>query len=656
MSTKLEKAKQLIAQKKYKKALELLRKVPLESFESLELQIQCLFNQKQYKLAKIRLEKAKTFANTPQQKLNILNNLASVSQRLGQAGDGIGYLKQILDMDGTLNTANQRMSLVKLAYIEKDFKTVEKYGPLLINTQEHSMAALLALSQTAIKTKNTKDAIKYLDRIVAEIRTKNVKDFNPRDILYVLDSYHELAEHNKEKVCLDYLEEEFKYEAWFINAKNRSVEKKSENVIKDFKTITPKMSAKAGITGENEKTVRFIKNLKASLEDMGSKFHPNLTITESQGEIAVLCNKLTTKNEIFMDVPLECIPLRADYRFSLDDSGKLTCLAKKNMMNPKSRHIMNIMVEMFNAADKLSRWKASYPLFSLAGFKAIFDKLLLARTNAGGYSIYYFSNKKQIPDEDVINSFFSSRVFSFLQNDLHAAKIKTKNEIERGFIPLIDLTNHSMQAEPFHSDSNSNSLKTYLQPGEAGREVFVRYNLDDPLVTFLSYGFIDQSANWVYTIPLSISTPSGLTLDIKNDLAMVQPDTLPTHMKGLANYFPAQCNRQGNIVTISKLVIPGKEHAGSLKTILAYILKQIDFDGRYTNETKLNQEIDSIENQILSLNRTYWQELRELLDVQMSGKKPLPEPAGPLLKELCEFYIEHIRQYTNYGGVMIKLS
>jgi Flp pilus assembly protein TadD len=82
MSTKLAQAKQLFAKSKFKKALQVVKKVTtknnLERYEILEVEASRHFNEKNYPFALVKMKQAQTFAENSENKTKTLNNLAII--------------------------------------------------------------------------------------------------------------------------------------------------------------------------------------------------------------------------------------------------------------------------------------------------------------------------------------------------------------------------------------------------------------------------------------------------------------------------------------------------------------------------------------------------------------------------------------------------
>jgi tetratricopeptide (TPR) repeat protein len=670
MNSKFEQVKALVAQKKYKKALPLIRKINQKQseicFETLALEVACLFNEKNYKLAYIKGKQLWSYASALTQKLRALNNLAAICEKLNMVEEAIDYLKESLDLDGSLNTTANRYSLLKFAFSIGDYTTVREYGPFLSNVTDYSIDALLLLAQSAINTKEFEEAAMYLTRIVGDIRTGTRSNVNQLVIVKVLNGFHVIKDYKKEQVFLNYLLPKYGHLKWYNDTSIRLTNINKLNEVKPYvhsvgvpiereknETSNETVRCSLEVTGSSIEIVQVVRKLQSTLINMGAYFHPALAIVEKGGEINVLCMANNTKNEILIEVPIRCMPIISDYRFSLDEQAKLCVKAKKKMLNSEAKVVVELLVQLYNLCDKLNSWKHSYPLFSLAGFKIIFDKLLQAQSNRAMYEKYYAINFNKISEKSIIQSFLGSRVMNIEVAELKKLGIQSKRKVEAVLLPIFDLINHKMRETRFLTDEKQSSIKAFTGVGDLGREVFVQYSLDDPLITCLSYGFVDNSAEWVYSVPLVLKTKAGREIEVHNLVEYTNPEEIPGNMREFVDYFPTNIFRTNKNVIVSKLVIPGAKHPHILRIVLSHMLKKIDFEHFYTDEETLNNEILFLEKQLIDLNDKYWIELAEMIKAQIETEQPINLAVSKQLNELCVFYRKHLNRYANNSALQL---
>jgi tetratricopeptide (TPR) repeat protein len=675
MSTHFEQAKLLLSQSKFKKALQIVKKInqktSLVNFESLELEGICLFNERNYQLALIKMKQCLKYAGTSSQRLSALRNLAIVTDKLQMVDEAINYLKQALEIDSSLNTVSLRSMLVNLAFSVEDYLTVEHYGTLLTSVSEYSIATLLQLAQSAINTSQNDKAIIYLSKVVAEIKLEGRLAVSQQQIVGVCNGFHVIEAFEKETDLLCFLEAKYKHEKWFAevqerlflikNGKKNNTEEAAsvgstnkKRYDNSFQSSTSANNKFDGVSGSSVEVVRALEKLKREMESMGAFFHHKMSIVELQDDIKVCFMDETLIEDILMNVPIKCMPLMKDYKFTLDEYGKLVVSAKKHMLNPYAKHIMLLLVSLYNVCDKINKWKLSFPLFALAGHEQLFDKLIQARSDISNYEGYKAGSFECITDNIVIRSFFGSRVMGFTENSLRKIGAKTKNMYEFGFIPLVDLINHQMGARPFAIDLKENSLKTFTGIGQSGREVFVQYNLDDPVITFLTYGFVDKQTNWIYSVPVRLRTKLGLNITINNYVNSIEIEKVPNHLLGIADYLPASISRTGKDISVSKLIIPSNNEGTVMRAVLSYILTSIDLEGVYTSAKNLEIELENLQMQLVDLNVEYWANLKQMTQFTSQSDNAPPTFVTEQLIELSDFCLSHIRNYYSNTGQLLK--
>jgi len=659
MLTKLAQAQQLATNKKFKKALQIVKKITpkttLEKYHVLEIEALCHFNTKNYQIALLKTELALSCTDSTEKKLYSLNNLATLSEKLNQQPNAIEYFKQYLAIDNSLNSAKQRYKLIALAFSEADYATVEKYAPLLSNVMEYASEATIILAQAAIINGHYDEALTYLSKVSADIKTEGVLAFSQKQITTVLNGFHKVEAFVEEASLLKTLESNYKHESWYENVQSRiaNIGKVTKKGVEcRYSEIEPPPQ-NGRVIGNTSEVVHLVKKLIVEMESMGAFFHENLQITENKGEISVCFMKESRTEELLMEAPIKCMPFLEDYKFSLDKNYNISFAAKKNMLNPYAKKILSLVLDLFNACNKIENWKSSYPLFALAGHEELIDNILFARANRTAYANYKADKIENISDEAVIQSFFGSRTMSFSDACLRQIGSKTKNVSEQAIIPVIELINHHMSAPAFQRDYKTNNLQTYSGSGKAGREVFVRYNLDDPLLTFLVYGFVDQSAQWIYSVPVSLKTKMGINITINNYVKALSVELTPNHLLGVNDYLPASITRKGKYAIVSKLIIPAAGEASIMHAVLTHLLQSIDLEEAYNNPKNLELEIQNLEEQLVKLNRIYWTNLKAMTLSKMQSTNPPPKFATEQLVELSEFCLNHINQYYASTGHII---
>jgi tetratricopeptide (TPR) repeat protein len=672
MSTKLAQAKQLVANNKFKKALQIVKKVTpknnLEKYEILEVEASCHFNEKNYQFALVKMEQAQALVENSENKVNILNNLAILAEKLNKKDEAIKYLKQYLQIDGSLKSVKQRYMLVNLAFLIDDYATLEKYAPLLSNIMEYATEVTLMLAKAAINTQKYEDALIYLCRVSAEIKSEGVLVVSQKQVVDVLNGLHTIHAFENESNLLQTLEAKFKHEKWYADIASRlsKVEQVESQQLENYslnndndKGIRRLLEKKStyqidNVIGNSKKVVRAMTRLKTEMQRMGAYFHKNLLVVEYNGDVCVRFMEDSASNEILMEAPTKCMPFLKDYKFTLAADNHILVSAKKNMINTSAKNIMFLLVDLYNTCNKVNSWKSSYPLFALAGHEDLFNKILSARSNPASYLACKADKIENVSDEAILQSFFGSRYMSFPDTSIRKIGSKTKNKFEYAFLPFIDSINHQMDAPSFTRDKKTDNLKTFTGVGKADREIFTQYNLDDPVITFLVYGFIDQSSQWIYSVPLTLKTKMGLPININNYVKSISQDKVPNHLLGIIDYLPADVTREENYVFVSKLIIPSATDGTVMHAVLTYILTTIDKEGIYTNAINLELEIKSLQKQLINGNKEFWESLKAMTCSKIKSDNPPPKFVAEQLIELSERCLSHLTNYSASTGLLIR--
>ncbi len=147
MSDKLQQAAELVNKQKFKKALQLLKKINhkthMQTYQSLELEGVCLINEKKYQLAEIVLAKTLLLAKSTEQKINTLSNMITTANHRQDTAKIIEKYQQILAIEPSVKTAQYRLQLCQFAFLNKQYHLVIEYADKLFGISQYSHLALM---------------------------------------------------------------------------------------------------------------------------------------------------------------------------------------------------------------------------------------------------------------------------------------------------------------------------------------------------------------------------------------------------------------------------------------------------------------------------------------------------------------------------------
>jgi tetratricopeptide (TPR) repeat protein len=654
MSVCLQAVNQLVAQNKFKKALTLLKKINANlderNFESLQLEGACLINQKKYLLAEIILTKALGLATSTEQKLLTLQNLQVSSFKRGDIAAAIRLLKKSLALDSSEANAKARNNLCQLSFQSKQYNDVIEYGDKLLGLSEYSHSALFLILYSFLALGDAVGAGPYLDKGIAEVNALNLPQV--KELFRMLDS---LEDYDKLKSLINKLLPKHNHEPWFIAWSLKTDGQKvftTNGPLEAKQSITPteKLSTEF-IVGTDPKTVSLIKKLVEQLKNKGAYFHPSLRIVEDKGDLSIKSYSSTEINERLMSVPMKCLPVLSDFSFGVDKELKLTCQPHKTGLNKHAHAIMGSMVSIYNATDKLRSWSLAHPLLSLKAYPELVDKLYGLR----GFNPTVKKLKKYYDEKNwdllLIESFFDSRRFSFTSNELQLMGIKKGGDKQSGLLTVIDFLNHKSGVKGYEVNHKSKNMEINALPDKETHEVFVQYNtFYDPLITYLNYGFLENNPPWLYSLPVTLITTTGLSIYIFNTPADKSKNSRAI-ISHIDTYNPSYIKRELSEVSVSTLIIPTLSAKDTLLQVLCFLLLEVDMEDNYNNEISLKSEAEHLEKQLLRFNFKSWYALGKDTSKLLLEDKDESTMALTTLVSLCDFSKQHIKDYMNYRGI-----
>ena len=119
-------------------------------------------------------------------------------------------------------------------------------------------------------------------------------------------------------------------------------------------------------------------------------------------------------------------------------------------------------------------------------------------------------------DALALTSFFNARFFSIREEDVRRVGRTDISGPSNTILPIVDCFNHSHAGEPFAvvDEVGPVAVAVTAAPSPSG-ELFVRYNVYDPLETVLFYGFFDASADWLGSVPFGSPVSIDMVVEIE---------------------------------------------------------------------------------------------------------------------------------------------
>lgn len=382
-----------------------------------------------------------------------------------------------------------------------------------------------------------------------------------------------------------------------------------------------------------------VTQLCSMLQDKGAWFNSDLVISVDNCEISVISASARPDRRSFIRIPLSLMPLLWDFEFWVDGDS-LQCSQAHSNVDLLHLELMDRMTAVYNACNKLEQWAEKSPLLALDNVPQVRDKLMQAKINAPKLKKY--KSLLEFGDRDtlLVESFLGSRTFNIQVNILKELGYEDENaeQSQPVIMPVIDYFNHRFQAEAYSVQTTPPppSMRVYGVPDSNTHEVFVRYNLYDPVDTFLFYGFVDTNSPWLASIPLSLMLPDGRSLEVLNTGGTVKKQ-LPPALRDLRLYMPMIQGQDEWIIRLNKLLIPGKNAPRAMQRVLASVLKSLYSS---LNHSELLDWVQKLESDVLEINRKWWNELSS-----MAESLPEDKPITRSVNDLCTWSRQHIETY-----------
>jgi hypothetical protein len=380
--------------------------------------------------------------------------------------------------------------------------------------------------------------------------------------------------------------------------------------------------------------------------DVERSLQKNVTLAKDAG--AVLSDELVIKcgdGTLSVEAPPECVgkPLiRLPWGchvpvelFELSVAGDDIVVSSHDpALTSECAALMEALLELYNRTGKLNRHRRTSP-WSLLAVHPELLKHLAQRLPGDLSAMFDRFTAAGNADELMLASFLHTRPYDY-------------REIEKAppsplLLPIIDFMNHDLRGAPVQFEPDSDLAATVKRsvpvPG-TGDECFAFYGLYDSFDTWMSYGFIDENAPFVRSVPMTIELPRLGTLRLANFVRFRPPEDLPPEMRDLHLFVPKPLARRGNHFEVTSLLIPGPQLREAVRRILAFLISEIS--PGHPEQCDLAR---LAEQQIVDANRAFYQAL--LGSLRSLTLKDLLQ--GPILDNfirMCDRQLRHIENYA----------
>ena len=383
------------------------------------------------------------------------------------------------------------------------------------------------------------------------------------------------------------------------------------------------------LTGDNGPARDSIAAIISQVEQDGAVFDPDLRVDLNGSNVAMRSARPFDNLRNMIRMPVASMPALSDFVLTLTGND-LKATPRSDEVSATHVRLMDLMLEAYNALDKVTQWKAESPWFLLADAPDILDHLTTGRP---GGRLGKLRNLASTPDKHgqlLIDTFIGSRKFNLNEK---AAKTIGRDTGTTVLMPLIDYFNHDMRAEGFRIDTKRTPTTMNILSGPAPetQELFVRYNVFDTLDTWLYYGFIDSQVGYLASVPCVLEA-GGRKIHVIASGGGKVPKLAP-EIKDLRTFMPSVQKRQDGAYQVTKMIIPGPRAPRALRRVLRICLNSIGIPAAAAPAMVL-----ALEEQLMDHNRAWWTRLAEL---------GAGVPTGHALHSLYGTALAHLDRYEN---------
>jgi hypothetical protein len=360
------------------------------------------------------------------------------------------------------------------------------------------------------------------------------------------------------------------------------------------------------VSSDNPDIEKSIVSLCDVLEKSGSYIAPAVDIVDVGGATSVFAGA-DYDSEFLFKLRHEALVPYDNFDFDIEGQDIVIAHADRNESNEHLR-VLEAMVELYNRSGKFETHLKEHPLLHFDTHSESVRCLLRAREGQDIDIVSGVIEKSEFFDELALLTFFKSRLLYCKLHEMNARPSAV-------LIPVVEFMNHHSSGAVFESlySKKGNVLAAQAaMPLEGSRECFTRYGRFDALDTYLHYGFIDEGANYLRSVPMQIDLGGVGVIRVGAFSANVPVGHIPESLRDLAFYFPQiKVDVERKVVDVSHLFIPQANARFSLRRILEFIVQSLMVEG---DVSACSSHVEEAENQIVQTNLDYYAELESLVD------------------------------------------
>jgi hypothetical protein len=391
------------------------------------------------------------------------------------------------------------------------------------------------------------------------------------------------------------------------------------------------------IAADNLQVERSLRKIVALSEKAGAEFSDDLVLKSVNGYLSVEAPP-ESAGKVLVRLPWDCLVPFSPFRLSIVNDD-LAISSYEEGLTDECVVIMEALLELFNLTRKVAHHRRTSPWRLIISYPTILKCVRQGRDRED-FALFEQFIVSGGEDELMLQSFLNSRVLGY--------KASTTAPPYPVLMPVIDLFNHHFQGALFQIDEvpdKERSLaiaRSMPLPG-TGTECFACYGAHDSFDTWVTYGFVDQSALFVRSVAMTIDLPNLGTIRLTNFDKTRDRRALPPSVSDLRFYIPALLARRADHIEVGRLLIPGPSAPRALRRTLHFLIAEMS-----PGHSRQRDLVMEAERQIITANKAYYRDLVAFLRT-LCPQDPLQKPILRDFIHMSELQLARIWNYLGYA-------
>ena len=391
------------------------------------------------------------------------------------------------------------------------------------------------------------------------------------------------------------------------------------------------------IAADSLQVERSLRKIVALSEKAGAEFSDDLVLKSVDGYLSVEA-PAESAGKVLVRLPWDCLVPFSPFRLSIVNDD-LAISSYEEGLTDECVILMEALLELFNLTGKVAHHRRTSPWRLIISYPAILECVRQGRDRED-FELFQQLIASGNEDELVLQSFLNSRVLGY--------KASTTAPPYPVLMPIIDLFNHHFKGALFNiadvpdKERSLAIVRSHPLPG-SGKECFACYGAHDSFDTWVTYGFVDQSALFVRSVAMTVDLPDLGTIRLTNFDKTRDRRALPPSVSDLHFYIPALLARRADHIEVGRLLIPGPSAPRALRRTLHFLIAEMS-----PGHSRQRDLVMEAERQIITANQAYYRDLLAFLRT-LCPRDPLQKPILEDFIHLCELQLARIQSYLGYA-------